>query len=59
MREESYIIDTLQAVLLFFDGKPWTEEKHVQWYMLTGKSEVTTKALCDTVREVLREEGYE
>lgn len=53
LREESFVEDVLLAVLMFHDATPWTLDKHAVWYQWTGKSEVTTKALCDTVREAL------
>ncbi len=44
---------TLEAVLLFHSGSPWTPEKQAQWKTLTGADEATTKVLCDQVREAL------
>lgn len=43
---------TLEAVLLFY-SIDWPEEKRKQWKELTGKNEATTKALCDTIRQVI------
>jgi hypothetical protein len=48
--------DALQAVLLFHSGDRWDKEKSDEWRRLTGREDVTTRALCDVVREALGEE---
>ena len=44
----------LEAVLLFHSDTPWTTHKANRWLALTGTTDVTTKALCDTVRMALQ-----
>lgn len=45
--------DALEAVLLFFSGSPWDDEKKQRWLELTGEEEATTRVLCDTARSAL------
>jgi len=45
--------DALNATLLFHSGGPWTEEKQAQWVEITGRTEATSKVLCDHIRWVL------
>jgi hypothetical protein len=47
----------LRAVLLFHSGSPWDDGKQKEWERLTGKNEVTTKALCDSIRKSLGNEN--
>lgn len=53
---QSELVNALKAVLLFHSGTPWTAEKYSEWHLLIGKAEITTKVLCDMIREVLRQE---
>lgn len=41
----------LRAVLLFYSGGGWDEDQARRWRELTGKTEATTRALCDAIRE--------
>lgn len=45
--------DALKAVLLFYRAGPWDDAVRSDWTYLTGKTEATTKALCDAVRAAL------
>jgi hypothetical protein len=38
-------------VLLFYSAC-WTAEKSRRWLEMTGRDEVTTKSMCDWLREV-------
>ena len=51
--EEPTPVKALKAVLLFHSAGPWAEEQQRQWVELTGRADVTTKALCDSVRDAL------
>jgi hypothetical protein len=46
----------LHATLLWFSASPWTPEKATRWKDLVGTEDATNKALCDAIREVLRED---
>lgn len=45
--------DALRAVLLFHRDGPWGGEEQEEWERLTGRTDATTKALCDAVRAAL------
>jgi hypothetical protein len=51
--------NTLRAVLLFYKVGPWDFEARQQWALLMGpnggRTECSTKALCERIREVLPE----
>lgn len=46
------VVRIVEAVLLFHSGSLWTPEKQERWRALTGRTEATSKALCDWLREV-------
>lgn len=41
-----------RAVLMFFNGKPWSIEDARMWKDVTGQDDATTRVLCDLAREV-------
>jgi hypothetical protein len=44
-----------RAVLLFHRGGSWTGTDRLEWVMLTGEEDATTKVLCDLARRLLIE----
>ena len=49
----------LEAVPLFHKGGYWSVADGATWTRLTGKDEVTTRALCDAIRAHLGARGKE
>lgn len=49
------LLGACKAVLLFYHGGLWTSELMDQWYDLTNRTDVSTKALCDVVRDAIAE----
>jgi hypothetical protein len=45
-----------RLVLMFHQGGEWCAAHQEVWREITGNDEVTTRALCDFARKVLREE---
>lgn len=45
--------NALRAVLLFYAGGPWTQDRRDEWRRLTGSTEASTKVLCDHARSAL------
>lgn len=42
-----------RAVLMFYQGGPWTLDDRAKWHQVTGSPEATTKVLGDLARRVL------
>lgn len=53
---EAALVNAAKAVLLFHSSGEWTEQKKLEWFLLTQTSEATTKNLCDTIRKALNAE---
>jgi hypothetical protein len=45
--------DALRAVLLFHDGRYWTDEVAKEWKRLTGSDHASSVVLCQRAREAL------
>lgn len=45
-----------RAVLLFFEGGPWTEDYRETWKLLTGSDVATTRSLGELARKVRAQE---
>jgi hypothetical protein len=45
--------DAIEATLLFYDR--WTAENAARWKQITGRTEASTRTLCDFLREVRAE----
>jgi hypothetical protein len=46
------LMSVIGAVLLFFEGGPWTHDQQKRWKILTGSDHVTNRALCDWLRKI-------
>ena len=45
--------DALRAVLLFHDGRYWSEEVAKEWKRLTGSDHASSVVLCQRARDAL------
>lgn len=50
---EKAMADVLSLVLLFHRGGWWTQDDIGEWLRITGKTDATTKVMCDTIRAAL------
>lgn len=48
-----WLQDACKAVLLFHSGGQWCDHDQHEWMALTATCEVTSKTLCDFVRDAL------
>ncbi len=51
------LAEAAEATLMFHRGGFWSFEDKARWHKLTDSEEVTTKALCDFVRDALASAG--
>jgi hypothetical protein len=45
--------DAIRLVLLWHAGGPWDDARRAEWLRITGRTEATTKVMCDHLRGVL------
>jgi hypothetical protein len=49
---QTVLVERVIEVVLLFYSACWTAEKSRRWLEMTGRDEVTTKSMCDWLREV-------